>query len=379
MSLVPPVSHLAGFALALIFLLCPAPARAASPSSALLKAKQEADAKALVFEVSRDAIVAKAKKEGKLRVLTGLETSNKFTADAFRKKYPFIDLHVENIRGTEQGQRNLLEVKSGASKDWDTVRTFTDFYTEYLPHLWKVDLLGMAEQGVLAIPPAMIDPRNRHVLGLVSRFQVSAYNKSLLPTAQAPKTWQDILKPAFKGKKFAVDIRPQEIAALVPAWGLEKTLDFSRKVAAQQPIWVRGGSRTLQAVLSGEVPLFIGPNYDSVREFQRKDPLGVLQFVVMEPVPVRVSSEQGILASAKNPYAALLWFEHMASSEAQKLIDQHEPLAASLYVRGSIAEQEMRGKRLSVVSWEHYQSVEQWMSKIVEAYGFPKAEAIGKR
>jgi iron(III) transport system substrate-binding protein len=353
----------------------PAPTVHAAPASpGLTKAKQEAESQGFVFETSHDAIVAKAKKEGKLRVITGLETSNKFTAEAFRKKYPFIDLHVENIRGTEQAQRNLLEVKSGAAKDWDMVRPVTDFYNEYLPYLWKVDLLGMAEQGVLAIPPAMIDPRNRNVVGLVSRFQVSAYNKTLLPPAQAPKTWDDILKPQFKGKKFAVDIRPQEIAALVPAWGLEKTLDFARKVAAQQPIWIRGGSRTLQAVLSGEIPLFIGPNYDSVREFQRKDPQGVLQFVIMEPVPVRMSAEQAVLAAAKNPYAALLWLEHMASPEAQKLIDEHEPLAASLYVRGSVAEQEMRGKQLSIVKWEHYQNVDQWISKIVEAYGFPKAE-----
>ena len=364
--------------LAVLFspLWLPAPAaHAAAASPGLTKAKQEAEAKGLVFEINHDAIVSKARKEGKLRVITGLETSNKFTAEAFRKKYPFIDLHVENIRGTEQAQRNLLEVKSGAAKDWDMVRPVTDFYNEYLPYLWKVDLLGMAEQGVLAIPPAMIDPKNRNVLGLVSRFQVTAYNKNLLPPAQAPKTWDDILKPQFKGKKFAVDIRPQEIAALVPAWGLEKTLDFSRKVAAQQPIWIRGGSRTLQAVVSGEVPLFIGPNYDSVREFQRKDTLGVLQFVILEPVPVRMSAEQAILAAAKNPYAALLWLEHMASPEAQKLIDEHEPLAASLYVRGSIAEQEMRGKQLSVVTWEHYQNVDQWISKIVEAYGFPKAES----
>jgi hypothetical protein len=92
------------------------------------------------------------------------------------------------------------------------------------------------------------------------------------------------------------------------------------------------------------------------------------------PPALLCSKPNKILASAKNPYAALLWLEHMASPEAQKLIDEHEPLAASLYVRGSIAEQEMRGKQLSVVSWDHYQNVEQWMSKIVEAYGFPKAE-----
>jgi hypothetical protein len=40
----------------------------------------------------------------------------------------------------------------------------------------------------------------------------------------------------------------------------------------------------------------------------------------------------------------------MASSETQKLIDEHEPLASSFYVRGSAVEQELKGKKLSVVS-----------------------------
>ena len=80
------------------------------------------------------------------------DRSVKVTSKAFQKKYPFIALHEETIRGTDSAQRNLLEIKSGAAKDWDIVRTYTDFYAEYFPHPWKVDLLGMAEQQILAIP-----------------------------------------------------------------------------------------------------------------------------------------------------------------------------------------------------------------------------------
>jgi hypothetical protein len=46
---------------------------AASPNADLLKAKREAEAKGYIFETSHDEIVAKAKKEGKLRVMTTLE------------------------------------------------------------------------------------------------------------------------------------------------------------------------------------------------------------------------------------------------------------------------------------------------------------------
>jgi len=38
-------------------------------------------------------------------------------------------------------------------------------------------------------------------------------------------------------------------------------------------------------------------------------------------------------------------------------------------------EEELRGRKVSVVNWENQHLVEAWQAKIVEAYGFPKAEA----
>jgi len=364
----------------LLFIACSrilvSSALAASANDAVFNAKQEAQVRGKVFITTHEEIVSKAKAEGKLRVMTGLLGSVKTTTEAFKKKYPFIDLQrIETIRSADNAQQAFLEMKAGTGKDWDIARTYTDQYNEYLPHLWKIDLLGMAEQGVIEVPPKMIDPTNRNVIALLSRFQITAYNKNLVPPNRVPKTWEDILKPEFKGRQFAAEIRSQELAALVPAWGLEKTLDYASKVAAQQPIWVRGGTRGISSVLGGEIPMYLGPNYSSVKGVQRKDPLGVLQYVVLEPVPVRVGTEQAILATSKNPHAALLWLEFMASREAQSLIDQHEPLASSFHVRGSAVEQELRGKKLSVVSWDENDKMEQWIAAIVKAFGFPRAES----
>jgi len=356
--------------------LCSFTVLAATPSPAMLAAKKDAEAKGYTFFINHDEIVTKAKQEGKLRVLAEMEPPNiKASIKAFMKKYPFINLHIEEITGTDAARRNILEIKSGMAKDWDILHLSTDFYSEYIPYLWKMDILGMAEQGVLKIPPPMIDPKHRSVVGFFSRFQVTAYNKKLVPADKLPKTWEDILKPEFKGKKFAADIRPTEIAALAPAWGLEKTLEFSRKVAAQEPIWVRGGSRTITAIIAGEIPMMIGPNFHTTKRAQGKDRTGNLQYVTLEPVPVRLSLEEAIQAGAQHPHAALLWLEWMASAEAQKLADEHEPLGSSVYVRGGAVEQELRGKKLSVVSWDHHQNMEQWQAKVVEAYGFPKAES----
>jgi ABC-type Fe3+ transport system substrate-binding protein len=351
------------------------PILAATPSPATPTAKKASEAKGYNFLTSHDEIVTKAKQEGKLRVLAEMEPPNiKASVKAFMKKYPFINLHIEEITGTDAARRNILEIKSGTAKDWDVLHLSTDFYNEYIPYLWKMDILGMAQQGVLQIPVPMIDPKHRNVVGFFSRFQVTAYNKNLVPSDKLPKLWEDILKPEYKGKKFAADIRPTEIAALVPAWGLEKTLEFARKIAAQEPLWVRGGSRTVTAIIAGEIPMMIGPNFHTTKRAQGKDPTGNLQYIALEPVPVRLSLEEAVQVGAQHPHAALLWLEWMASPEAQKLADEHEPSSSSVYIRGGVVEQELRGKKLSVVSWDHHQQMDQWQAKVFEAYGFPKVE-----
>jgi iron(III) transport system substrate-binding protein len=349
---------------------------AGEASSATAKAKQEGEAKGMISFNSRDEIIAKAKKEGKLRLLVNMDVPTlKAAAKVFTQKYPFIDVHAREITGSAMIQRNILEIKSGqATREWDVAYTSRDFYSEYPPYLWKVDLLRMAEQGILQIPTPMIDPQNRNIAAFYSRLIVSAYNKNLVPADQVPKTWEDFVKPEFRGKKFAVDIGPRWLACMVPAWGLERTLDFARKLAAQQPIWVQGVTRTLTSMMAGEIPMMIGTMFHSVKRAQIKDRAGVLQYVTLEPAPVYFHSEQAVLAGAQNPHAALLWLEWMASAESQKLADEHEPVGSSRYFRGGAVEQELKGKKLSLVTWENHHHIESWMTKVFEAYGFPKAE-----
>src|SRR4030095_2404850 len=84
---------------------------AASPDPALLKIKQEAEAKGYLLIASHDEIVAKAKQEGKLRVLTGMEPPTlKASAAAFRKRYPFIEVKIEETTGTDGDERQILEI-----------------------------------------------------------------------------------------------------------------------------------------------------------------------------------------------------------------------------------------------------------------------------
>jgi iron(III) transport system substrate-binding protein len=347
---------------------------AAAPA-ALTKAKQEAEARGFIFETSRDEIVANAKKEGRMRAVSSLEPATiKALSAAFRAEYPFLNVYVEEVTGTDANQRFVLELKSGRNINWDSAHLATDLYNDYHPYLKKFDVLGMAQQGVLRLPPQLVDPVNRNIMAATSALQVIAFNKKLLAPEKAPNTWEDFLKPEFKGQKFVADIRPTEIAALVPAWGLEKTVDFAKRLAAQQPVWVRGGSRVLTSIALGEYALFIGPNYHTVKRAQAKDPTGVIDLKLPEPVPTRLSDTAAVVHNAASPYAALLWLEFLGSAKGQKIAEDMEPFAASIFSQGFVQEQVTRGKKLSIVDWNHFAKMTEYQQKVVEAYGFPKAD-----
>ncbi|MGH7847681.1 MAG: ABC transporter substrate-binding protein, partial [Candidatus Binatia bacterium] len=325
-------------------------ARAAA-SPAVLKASKEAESKGYIFETSHDEIVSKAKQEGRLRVLSGLDQqANTAIRDAFKKRYPFIDIHVEEIP-VETGQRLLLEMKTGKATGWDANHLAIDLYPEYLPYQKKFDILGMAREGVLNIPVQMIDPANRNVVALGSDIQVIAYNTKLVP--KVPEQWEDFLKPELKGKKFVADIRTTAIGSFVPLWGLEKTMDFARRLAAQQPQWARGYTRVAAGLVAGEYALFFGPTYGSVKRAQAKDASGRLGIKVLEPVPTRIGDAHAVQEKATHPYSALLWLEFQATPEGQKILDQSIPYGASIFSPGTVQAQVTAGKKLSLVDWSH--------------------------
>lgn len=345
---------------------------AAVPSTAILAAKKEAEANRFTFETSHEEIVTKAKKEGQLAILTSLE-SLKEMREAFTRKYPFINVRVQEITGTDAHQRLLRELNAGAVKDWDVINASSDFYNQYTPFMKRFDILGMAKNGILGIPGGMIDPANRNVVAITSQFAVVAYNKSLIPAEKVPQKWEDFLNPEFKGRKFVVDLRPHPYTALIPLLGLEWVLQYCKKLATQEPVWFRGQTRVLPSIANGEYMLHAGINYHFTLSAMKKDPAGNLQFKIIEPVPVSLVDTEGVLVTAPHAYTALLWLEFEASAEGQAIIDKFVPVKSSLYSPDSAVEKALRGKKLSVLNWDNFSVKEKWTGQVIEAFGFPKA------
>ena len=128
------------------------------------------------------------------------------------------------------------------------------------------------------------------------------------------------------------------------------------------------------SVAAGEQAIFMGPNFGAVKVLQSKVANVDLDYKVIEPTPVRLNQGTAVLETSERPYTALLWIEFLASAEAQKIIDKHEPGEASLFGPGSIQAEVIRGKKLSLIQWDSAEKMEGWQKEIIKAYGFPNAE-----
>ena len=342
------------------------------------EARQEAEARGFRFVASHEEIVEKAKQEGTLKVASSADPASiKVIKEQFSTKYPFLKFDIVEISGTDPQQRFILEMKAGAAADYDVLSVADDFIPEYQPHLEKFDLLGMAQQGVLQnLPVGMVDPDGRSMISMAVQIGIVAYNKKLVPEGQVPRVWEDLLKPEFKGRKMITEIRPNTLAALTPAKGEAWLQDFATRLAAQETVWARGNTRSGAALAAGEYALHSATYYGStMRTIQRG--ATDLAVAIVEPVPVSLTHAQGIQQGAKHPYAALLFLEWMAGPEGQKIMEEVEPLKASIHSPGSSTGKIVEGKQISVWGWKDLPRQARIQEMITKAFGFPKAELSG--
>ncbi len=365
-------------AVMVLFFLCPlisSSVDGATPGA--LKARQSAQSSGFLFETSHEEIVAKARKEGKLRVISSLDPeTNKQLAATFKQKYPFIDFSLTAVDGSEAAQRFLMELNAGSGKNWDSIHLSRDFYNEFAEHIKKVDIFGMAEHKVLSIPMGMIDPNRRNIVAEASAVQAVVYNKDLIAPEKVPNTWEDFLKPELKGRKFLIDIRPHGMVSLVPGMGEAWVKNYASRLKDQEPIWVRGYARALASMSGGEYALHQQANYQSCVEVAEKHPTKSIVCKIIEPVPVRLIELQGVTSSAAHPYAALLWLEFQATPTGQRIIDKYEPLKSSVFGPGSELAKITEGKKLSIDKWDSFAQIPGWYEMIEKAFGLPQAEKL---
>lgn len=257
-----------------------------------------------------------ARKEGELLWLGSFNEENaKPILQGFAARYPFIKVNRVRTDSTKALQRVLAELRARQSR--------TDLITSNA-------VVELREAGaVLSFRSPVLDQfaqEDRDPDGYSAplyfvNYGLAAYNTNQVSAADAPKSYDDLLDPKWRGQMtFASSASGALffVSFLRMSWGDEKAKDYLQKLSLQKIVGRTESARTvLGMVASGEHKIMINPFLTHVGELARKGaPLAVL---MVNPTPV--SSTPVLMAkTAPHPYATMLLIDYLLDKEAQGML-----------------------------------------------------------
>jgi len=256
-------------------------------------------------------VIEAAKKEGTLSYWTTMSLpQSKQVVDAFRKKYPFIKTELYRTGGDAMLNKILTENRAGRHA-WDVTVASGDKFSLFM----KNKLVGLYRSTEAKnITTDLVDKKGYWTGYYVNPYALG-YNTQMVKKEDVPKTYEELLDPKWKGGKISIDNTAYTfLFGLIMAWGEEKAVSYFKKLAAQEPVPMRGNTNRVQLVMAGEYPLIIAYAPTIQRSTSKGAPI---DWVPLEPVPVQVNAVL-FSAHAPHPNAGKLFIDFMLSEQGQK-------------------------------------------------------------
>jgi iron(III) transport system substrate-binding protein len=262
-----------------------------------------------------ERLIAGAKKEGVVNVYSSITIDDqKVLVAAFEKKY---GVRLQFWRSSSETilQRAMVEYRGGR---YEVDAIETSAAEMELLHREKL-LVEVKSPHLADIVPAALRPHREWVgdrLNIIS----AGYNTNLVKKQDAPKTYQDLLDPKWKGKLGIEADDAVWFGALANAMGEEKTVRLFRDIARTNGLSVRKGHTLLaNLVVSGEVPYALTLYHYKAE--QLKNSGAPLEWYVLPPGFARFLGT-GIMRRAPHPHAAILFLDFMLSDAQRLLLDR---------------------------------------------------------
>lgn len=254
-----------------------------------------------------------ARTEGEVVLYSSLNNEQIVTLiEAFKKKYPFIKPSF--YRGTSERvlQRATTEAKAG--------RFAVDVATSAGFQLQLMKESGLTQRYV---PPEAAfyndgfkDP-DGHWVSVHSLLNSMAYNTQLVKPSEAPRKYEDLLGPRWKGRLGVNLLDAEWYVSLQRRWNKEKARNFLKALAAQQPGVRDGHNITAQLLAAGEFHA-VSNTYAHIAA-RIKNQGGPVQYVFDEPVITYVHPI-ALMKSAPHPNAGKLLIRFILSAEGQRML-----------------------------------------------------------
>jgi ABC-type Fe3+ transport system substrate-binding protein len=283
------------------------------------------------------ALEAAARREGNVVWYTGLIV-NQITrpmAAAFEARFPGIHVQYARASNTETTLKLLNEVRAH--------RVQADVFdvTSGIHSLLEGHVAASYQPAAAEHFPAVLKDPDGYWFGSNLYFLTVAYNTDLVAPATAPRSWDDLLDPKWKGhmawtSELAAQGPPGFIANALAVKGPDKGMDYLQRFAAQQPVAIASSPRAvLDQVVSGEYWLGVMMyNHHAAISAAAGAPVA---WVKMEPL-VGLFSIMGITRDAPHPNAARLFESYVLSPEGQAVFAANDYLPADPDVPARIAE-----------------------------------------
>ena len=144
-----------------------------------------------------------------------------------------------------------------------------------------------------------------------------AYNTKMVSAQEAPKSWEDLADPKWKGRKIIIEARLVPFAMLGTEWGKGKAVELTKKILSQQqPLIVQGGTTVANALAGGQVSIAVGTYAFTIEGLKKQG--AAVDWVAVSPLPVLTSAE-GVLKTAAHPNAGRFFAGWMGTPEGQKI------------------------------------------------------------
>jgi iron(III) transport system substrate-binding protein len=263
------------------------------------------------------ALIAAAKKEGEVVWYTTQIVSQlvRPVTAAFEKKYG-IKVRSTRANATETAVKILNEAKAGRLQ-----ADIFDGTTTVVPLKAEGHVLKWLPDSAKEYPAQMKDSQGYWIAN--NLFVITpGFNTSLIPRGKEPRTYQDLLNPALRGK-MAWNGFPTSsgaggfIGTVLTEMGQEKGTAYLRELGKQKIANLRGSAReVLDQVIAGEYSLALQIfNHHAVISAKKGAPV---DWIPMEPATVTLST-LSVLAKAPHQNAAKLLMDFIISREGQEV------------------------------------------------------------
>ncbi len=260
-----------------------------------------------------------AKEEGALVWYTGLVAGiQNGLVKGFEAKYPYIKVNVVRADAAELQTRvqQQAQAKKPEWDAWDTTPPVAQLLVneKALAPYYSPEVKNYPEQYRKTVA------NNLSYWAMVESECIGfGYNANLLAPTDVPKTFQDLLNPALKGKM----VIPGSSTGVNVIGDITSTQpngqQLAQQIAKQQNVNVQQISAlaTLDLIASGE---FAGsPGIYEPHIAQAKAKGAPVKWVALEPAPCTDANEV-MSSGALHPHAALLWMDFLLGADGQKVV-----------------------------------------------------------